>query len=73
MTTVTEMEHQGRFVRSCLQKTSGNREVRFDFTSAYGLHVSPRHGAPKEAQNYIKNILRLQEPLFPTEKRQITR
>ena len=51
---VAETEPQYDLFRSRLQKASENREVRFDCTGACGLHVSHRHGTPKEAQNYIQ-------------------
>ena len=39
-------------------------EVRFDCTGAYGLHVSPRPGAPKATQNYSKKQVDSMNLLF---------
>ena len=51
---------------SCFEKKTENGKVRFDRTGAYGLHVSPRPGTPKAAQNYAKkqmdSILNKEKP-----------
>ena len=49
-----EMDPKEDSFGSCFQKKWENRKVRFDCTGAYGLHVSPRPGAPKATQNYSK-------------------
>ena len=45
--------------KSCFQKARENRKVRFDYTSAHGLHVSPRprRGAPKAGQNDSNKLI----------------
>ena len=43
------------------RKSSETRKVRFDCTSAYGLHASPRRGAPKAAQNYVNKTYRFHD------------
>ena len=54
MKMIPKMDPKGDSLGSCFQKKKGNRKVRFDCTGAYGLHVSPRCGAPKAAQKYTK-------------------
>ena len=39
---------------SCFQKMTENREVRFDCTGVYGLHMNPHRGPPRATQNYTK-------------------
>jgi hypothetical protein len=39
---------------SRFQKMREDRKVRFDYTGAYGLQMSPHRGTPRATQNYIK-------------------
>ena len=49
-----EMDPRVDSFGNCFQNKKENRKVCFDSTGAYGLHVSPRCGAPKAPQKYTK-------------------
>ena len=65
MNMVDEMDPKVDSFGRCFQKKKGNRKVCFDCTGANGLHVRPRHGAPKVTHNYFKKLNGFQEPSFP--------
>ena len=56
MKMVDEMDPKVDSFGRCFLKKKGIRKVCFDCTGAYGLHVSPRHGAPKVTQNYFVKL-----------------
>ena len=35
--------------------------MRFDSTGAHGLHVSPHHGAPEAAHNYVGQAVEISD------------
>ena len=72
MKMVDEMDPTVDCFGRCFQKKKGNRKVCFDCTGAYGLHVSPRHGAPKVNQNYFHKLNGFQERSFPRKFRKLT-
>ena len=47
---VPEMEPDDDLFKSFFQTEGEPRQIRFDYTGARGLHVSPRNGMPKVAQ-----------------------
>ena len=73
MKTVPKMDPRVDSFGSCVQNKKENKKVRFDCTSAYGLHVSPRPGAPKATQNYPQKPDGFQEPFFLRKIREITK
>ena len=57
---------------SRFQKMREDRKVRFDYTGAYGLQMSPHRGTPRATQNYIKKQL-FQKPFFPRNNWKLTK